>query len=168
MSQREFWLFCASLLGKNVKHHSLDKEPSILDICFKVLKSPLLHKRKKFREKNVVGLWNCIAMWALLDQVFWFPLGRKLLLLYWGASVGMPNPFPCWECGCCSLVLRANVSVFGQYFMPRQCQRKPYNDKSGGGQPYDKTWQEFHGRPASTSLYDLTRVVLFSSLGMQQ
>ena len=30
--------------------------------------------REKNLEKNVVGLWNCIAMWALLDQVFFdFP-----------------------------------------------------------------------------------------------
>ena len=32
--------FSCFSLGKNVKHHSLDKEPSILDICFKVSKSP--------------------------------------------------------------------------------------------------------------------------------
>ena len=49
-----FFFPCFSL-GKNVKHHSLDKEPSILDICFKVSKSPF-PPEKKFREKNVVGL----------------------------------------------------------------------------------------------------------------
>ena len=32
--------FSCFSLGKNVKHHSLDKEPSILYICFKVSKSP--------------------------------------------------------------------------------------------------------------------------------
>ena len=47
--------FSCFSLGKNVKHHSLDKEPSILDICFKVSKSPFPHERKHL-EKNVVGL----------------------------------------------------------------------------------------------------------------
>ena len=43
--------FSCFSLGKNVKHHSLDKEPSILDICFKVSKSPFPHERKKLDKK---------------------------------------------------------------------------------------------------------------------
>ena len=46
--------FSCFSLGKNVKHHSLDKEPSILYICFKVSKSPFPHERKKFREKMLL------------------------------------------------------------------------------------------------------------------
>ena len=43
--------FSCFSLGKNVKHHSLDKEPSILNICFKVSKSPFPHKRKNLEKK---------------------------------------------------------------------------------------------------------------------
>ena len=45
--------FSCFSLGKNVKHHSLDKEPSILYICFRVSKSPFfpMGEKKIFREK---------------------------------------------------------------------------------------------------------------------
>ena len=114
--------FSCFSLGKNVKHHSLDKEPSILDICFKVSKSPFPHKRKNL-EKKCCWFVKLYSNVSIARPGFYFPWEGNSLLLYWGASVSMPNPFPCWECGCCSFVLRANVSIFGQYFMPRQCQR---------------------------------------------
>ena len=46
--------FSCFSLGKNVKHHSLDKERSILDICFKVSKSPFPHERKNLEKKMLL------------------------------------------------------------------------------------------------------------------
>ena len=49
-----FLSFRASLLGKNVKHHSLDKEPSIIDIFLVRVQNLLSLMREKIRKKMLL------------------------------------------------------------------------------------------------------------------